>query len=674
MTETMLVLGLNGNFSTAAEELVPGMLEFFFHDSSASLARDGELLAAVEEERYNRIKKTTRFPSAAVRACFEETGLGPEDVDAVAFYFPEDHVDKVLGQLYCQSPAVPLRYSRDLVRDRLRSELGWDLPPEKLHYVPHHLAHAMSSFGHSGFESALTVVFDGRGENASGTVYRIGPGGVESLASYPVHQSLGFWYLFGTQLLGYGFGDEYKVMGLAPYGDPARYRSVFESLCSLGEGGGYELLGNVVTPNAFLPAMLDTGFAPRRKGEEFTRDHKDFAAALQETVERIALHVIRHWAERTGERALCFGGGVAHNSSLNGVILRSGLFDRVFVHPASHDAGAGTGAALAVEHRLTGRLPRVALRRADLGGGLGDERDVVLKLKGWDGFVELVHRAADLEDLVDTSARLLADGAVLGWARGRSEFGPRALGSRSIVADPRPAANQTRINAMVKKRESYRPFAPVVTPDAAAEYFEIPDVEAELGFMSFVVPVRPEHRAGLGAVTHVDGTARVQVVTSTANPAFHRLVERFGELTGTPVLLNTSFNNHAEPIVQTFEDVLTSFLTTELDYLVVGDSVVRRRPDFLGALDDAVIRFRPETRVVGRVRFPVGGGRVEEHEVFLDYAEGPRKTISARAHGLLTRVDGKSAVAELVDGEVDDALRQEVLDLWTDRYFTLGPA
>ncbi|GAA1959263.1 carbamoyltransferase family protein [Amycolatopsis minnesotensis] len=671
----MLVLGLNGNFSTRDEDLVPGMLEFFFHDASASLVRDGVLLAAVEEERLNRIKKTTKFPVNAIQACFDAAGVTPAEVDAVGFYFPENHMDMVLNQLYTENPGTALRYSRQLIRERLHTEFGWDLPDERLVYTPHHLAHAMSSYTHSGMRDAVVAILDGRGEAHSGTIFLAADGKLETLATYPVQNSLGTWYLSATQLLGYKFGDEYKVMGLAPYGDPARYRTLFESLYSLGDEGGYELVPSIVGPNVFGPVFFEHGLRPRRKGEPFDRRHRDFAAALQETVETIALHVLRYWTGFTGVRNLCFGGGVAHNCSLNGEILRSGLFERVFVHPASHDSGAGEGAALAAGHRLGGTpLAGTRLRGADLGPGLGDDRQIAAKLKAWKALVEVVPATGSGgDDAIDTAARLLADGAVLGWARGRSEFGPRALGNRSIVADPRPKENQARINAMVKKRESFRPFAPVVTPTAAGTYFEIPDTGANYDFMSFVLRVREERRAELGAVTHVDGTARVQVVDPEVNEPFHRLVTRFGELTGTPVLLNTSFNNHAEPIVQSTEDVLTAFLTTELDYLVLENVVLRRRPDFLAALDTLIPRFRAVTRLERRVGFRSSGERRTWHEIALDYSTGPRASVSPELYALLEKTDGASSFAEL-GGALSDAVRQEIFALWAERYFTLSPA
>jgi decarbamoylnovobiocin carbamoyltransferase/7-O-carbamoyltransferase len=368
----------------------------------------------------------------------------------------------------------------------------------------------------------------------------------------------------------------------------------------------------------------------------------------------------------TGLRTFCFGGGVAHNSSLNGLLLRSGLFDEVFVHPASHDGGASEGAALAVALQAGWNRPKLSrMRTASLGPDLGD-RDVIGKrLHAWRDQVEVEHH----EDIVEVAANLMAEGNVLGWAHGRSEFGPRALGNRSILADARPADNRTRINAMVKKREGFRPFAPAVTAEAADTYFDLTDTKADHDFMSFVVYVHEDRREELGAVTHVDGSARVQVVDPEHSPRFHRLIQRFGEITGTPVLLNTSFNNNAEPIVQSVDDVVTSYLTTDLDYLVVEDFLVRRRPE--AVVDDLVVRFRPVTRLRKSWNHVVGPDA--EHEIYLDYTNGPRSTVSAEVFALLGAVDGRKTLAELVGGEVPDEVRKVFYDLWHSRLFELLP-
>ncbi|WP_020673086.1 carbamoyltransferase family protein [Amycolatopsis nigrescens] len=668
----MLTLGISGNLSSERSDLVPDMPANFCHDASACLVRDGEVLAVIEEERLNRIKKTTKFPVHAIRWCLRDANVSPGDIDAVGYYLPEYFIDRALNHHYFASPQTPRRYSRQLIKERLRESLDWDLPDEMLTYVPHHVSHALPAMAGSGMSEALAVVMDGMGEYVSATVFHARQGELRELASYPSRDSLGQLYFLATSFLGYGVGDEYKVMGLAPYGNPARFRKAFSKLYTLLEDGQYQLhlqdsgilTGNLVERMFFE----DEGLFPRQKGEPFAETYCDFAAALQETLEKISLHIMAHWSKLTGIRNLCFSGGVAHNSTLNGLILRSGLFDRVFIPPAAHDGGAGEGAALAVdgEFRKNSR-PRRQLRSACLGPSLGGTEEIVATLDLWSSVLAYERR----QDIVGHGARLLADGAVLGWATGRSEYGPRALGNRSILADPRPKENRDRINAMIKQREGYRPFAPVVTRAAAATYFEIPDTVANYEFMSFVLPVREEQKEHLGAVTHVDGTARVQVVDEEANERFSRLVARFGEITGTPVLLNTSFNNSFEPIVQSVEDVLTAFLTTELDYLVIEDFVVRRRERSMD-LSEFVPEFRPTTRI-GTVVDPAAGAA--RHEIYADYTGGPRHEVSADLHDLLGRADGHRTLRDLAAAAVssDGGIGAEVHQLWRKRLITLRP-
>lgn len=661
----MLVIGLSGHFSDEDTDLTPStgaaLFQDAFHDAAACLVRDGELLAAVEEERFNRIKQTTKFPVNAVRACLDVAGVAPSEIDAVGHFFAEDLLDRSLRAISSSESQLPGHGSRELVMSRLSDALGTDLPDDRLHFIQHHVTHAMSSYIRSGMRDALVAVVDGRGENESITIYHGRDGDLESLATYDLGKSLGGLYLANTRILGYGLGDEYKVMGLAPYGDPETYRDLFRSLYELKSDGDYTL-------SRFAPA----GFPPRRKGAEFTQAHKDFAAALQETLETIALHVLGHWADHTGLKNLCFVGGVAHNSTLNGRILSSGKFREVFVHPVSHDAGAAEGAALATAHRL-GASPfgQPRMRSASVGPDLGTTTEIEKELAAWGDLVEFEQPA----DLVETTARLISEGAVVGWAQGRSEYGPRALGQRSIVADARPADNKRRINAMIKKREAYRPFAPVVTQEAAADYFDLPETRANYDFMSFVVPVRADRRAELGAVTHVDGSARIQIVDSDSNRRFHDLVRRFGELTGTPVLLNTSFNNNAEPIVQTTQDAVTCYLTTGLDYLVIDDFVVRRRADTLLALDALAPRLRPVTRLVKRVRQTAAGHREVRCEMFLDYAGGPATEVTPALFELLEAADGARSLRSLAgpDGISQD-VRRELFGLWQQRFIALRPA
>jgi decarbamoylnovobiocin carbamoyltransferase/7-O-carbamoyltransferase len=641
------------------------------HDSTACLIADGELVAAVEQERLNRIKHTNKFPGAAIRACLELAGVEPEQVDGVGYYFGEEFSDRALTTWHAALPTVPTRTAREVIQGKLRDEFGWRLPDDQLQFTNHHLTHARSSFTRSGMDEALVVVMDGRAEQDSTSIFRADGDKLEKIATYSIAQSLGFLYMAAIDVVRYRFGDEYKVMGLAPYGDAATYREVFDSFYTLQDDGQYELAQSADGMHFAATTFRDAGLLPRRAGEPISQQHMDFAAGLQETLETLSLHVVSHWARETGLAKLCFVGGVAHNSSLNGVILRSGLFDEMFVHPASHDAGAAEGAALETALHLGGRPPRQPrLLSASLGGDLGRPAELDRTLSAWSDLVEYERS----DDIVATAAGLLADGAVLGWAHGRSEFGPRALGNRSIIADARPAANRTRINAMVKKRESFRPFAPVVTREDAATYFDLTDTKADHEFMSFVVQVHPERREELGAVTHVDGSARLQIADPRSNDRFYRLVKRFGELTGTPVLLNTSFNNNAEPIVETAGDVITSFLTTDLDALVIEDYVVRRRDAVLPALDGLVLQLRPVTRLTEECNPSTGAST---REVYLAYTEGPRAEISAAAFDLIRYADGTSTIGELAARQLTEPLteplREELFALWQNRFFSLTP-
>jgi predicted NodU family carbamoyl transferase len=662
----MLVLGLTGSLLPEGSDLVSYLPDDVLHDSAACLISDGVPLAAVEEERFNRIKKTEQFPVNAIRACLDIAGLSPSQIEAVGYYYQEDTVNRFLSGMYVRHGQQPIRHAHELMMDRLNGHFGLDLPHDRFRYAEHHVTHAASCFTRSGMDEALVVVMDGAGDRESTTVFRGRCGRLESLATYPIGKSLGLFYLSAITLLAYGLGDEYKVMGLAPYGNPERYGDIFNGLYTLTDRGDYRL-------RMPMGEFLGRGFTPRLKGQEFTQDHIDFAAGLQHTLEKIAMHIITYWAQDTGLVNLCFSGGVAHNGSLNGLVLRSGMFREVFIHPASHDAGSAEGAALAAAHQL-GDLPlrQPRLCSASLGPGLGTAAEIEKELACWEELIEYERPA----DIVESAAELLAGGAVLGWVHGRSEYGPRALGNRSILADARPSDNKQKINSMIKKREGYRPFAPVVTPEAAATYFDLPETRANYDFMSFVVNVREDRRAELGAVTHVDGSARLQVIDPASNQRFYRLVRRFGELTGVPVLLNTSFNNNAEPIVQSVHDTLTCFLTTELDVLVIEDFLIRRRQGQSLAFDNLILRFRPVTRLAKRSRMTPAGTQEVVYEIYLDYLKGPRAEISAASFALLEAADGVRCLDSLAHaaGGLSTEVRRELYGLWQERFIVLRPA
>ncbi|MFL6335660.1 MAG: carbamoyltransferase [Pyrinomonadaceae bacterium] len=646
----MLVLGLSGGFGLPGERFIPNLPVWFFHDSAACLVRDGHVLTAVEEERVNRIKHTNMLPAGAAGECLKISGVSPAAIDLIAYFFREEYADNELDLQYIQHPELPLRHARELLSERLSEFFGITVPLEKLRFVRHHQCHATAAFFHSGFEASLIAILDGNGEDESISIYSTDGKEMTLSATYPTEKSLGHFYSSSIELLGYSLFDEYKVMGLAPYGDPAVYRDQFRSLYSLGAGGDYEL--NVERVRSHF---LRRRFVPRRRGQPFDESHANFAAALQETLEVIAGHVISFWARETGQQNLCLAGGVANNSRLNGLLARNGPFERIFVHPGVHDGGSAVGAALEVSRiEAPSNFKPKALRSAYWGSDLGTPAQQEALLTRWSDFFEF-RRCADAPA---EAARLIADGAVLGWAQGRMEFGPRALGNRSILADPRPIENRDRINAAVKKREGYRPFAPAVVAEEAHRYFELPPTVSEFPFMSITVPVQPDKRELLGAVTHVDGSARIQTVSRDQNPRFWRLIERFGQITGVAVVLNTSFNTSVEPIVRTAGEALLCFLTTDLDYLFIDDWVVRRRR--FG--EDKLLELVPALNVnvelsESRLAMPFPGDDVGRKIAFT-YSKGRSMPLSAEMYHALKNADGRKSFRDCLGGDLSDLAGQ----------------
>lgn len=648
----MLTLGLSGGYSRQDEDFVSGLPRWFFHDSAAALIRDGELLCAVEEERISRLKHTNRFPGGAIVACLRQAGAAAADVDRIGYFFGEEYSDVEVGLQHLERGLGARATAESYLRTRL-AEVADELARKPLIWVPHHMTHARMAMEHSGFDHALVLVMDGNGEEESTSVYHCRSRGVlELLKTYPVESSLGHFYESAIELVGYRRFDEYKVMGLAPYGDPERWRSTFDSLLEFGPDGTFTLDCEHVRSR-----FLRASFPARARSEEFTQIHSDFAAGLQSLLQRVTGHIVAHWQKSTDERNLCLVGGVAHNCTNNGMLLLGGGFERVFAHPAAHDGGAAVGAAMVASDEALRRGR--SLSSVFLGPSIGGEAEIDEQIARWGPAV----RYTPVQGLTGRVAAALADGAVVGWVQGRSELGPRALGHRSIVADPRPAANKDRINAVVKKRESYRPFAPSVLAERLHEIFDVP-AAAELPFMIFNVPVRAEWRSRLQAVTHVDGSARVQGVSAAVDPLFHGLIAGFGELTGVPVLLNTSFNNHAEPIVETVDDAIACFLTTELDLLVIGDRLIEKDVAVAALAERAEVTV-PQHVELGQRRRP-GLNEVVLRE---NVVGGRSARISEAVHRYLTGTCLAETPRTGVPPTAD--VWPELLELWSDRLISV---
>jgi carbamoyltransferase len=546
----------------------------YLHDSSAALIQDGRLIFATEEERLSRIKKDARFPQHSVQAALEYAGIGFDDVDAVAFGWNKGGVTP-LHTLYCTlTGKLPLS-GRHVVAGLLTAareiynqngqrtlEHLFGAPGRVLH-VDHHEAHAWSAYALSGFDESLVLVMDGRGASQSTTLYHARGDRLKPIKTIPYPNSLGAFYEGFTDLLGFErHNDEWKVMGLAAYGAPNQDLSDALEV----RPGGYRLNAPLVCGSWFndLSRMTERYGLRRNPEQQITDDDRDLAASVQWMLERAVFALVTEGVRLTGSRRLCLAGGVAMNSKANGRIAASGLVDEVFVQPAATDDGTAIGAALGAHRALGLPVPRYRLTDAYLGPEhTNEEIQSVLetyKLRGI--YVPNVEQVA---------ARLLADGYILGWFQGRMEFGPRALGNRSILADPRRDEMKDRVNACVKFREGWRPFAPSCLAEAAGEYFE---GCTDAPYMILTFDVRPEKRAVIPAVTHADNTARVQTVTREANPRYWQLIHEFAALTGVPVIMNTSFNLRGEPIVCTPKDAIRTFYSSGLDFLVLGNFLV----------------------------------------------------------------------------------------------------
>ena len=592
----MNVLGISGlaNSQLFKREMMPGLSSRQYRlaqgaDSAATIIVDGEVIAAAAQERFSRVKGTYEFPIDAIEYCLQAAGLTISDIDYVAHNF---NYEPYAG-FFARDPYLSRQYDRVYSRKALLQLLADAYPavewPDRVIQVPHHLAHAASAFYLSGFADAAVLVADGIGEFHSTTTLSGSADGLAIIRQIPGLNSIGMLYGLVTLYLGFFMNfDEYKVMGLAPYGDQARYLEAMRGLVSLETDGVYRtpiLSANRTTEEretyAGTIAELVRAFGPAREPEgPIDQRHKDIAAALQQVTEETLFHVLRQLKADTDLPALCMAGGVALNCTANAAIQDSGLFDAIFVQPAAGDDGTSLGAALYAYHdtaaRHEGRPPRKSERMGlplwgpEYPDGLAISESMAERF-------DVASYASDDELTADVAGRL-RDGQVVAWFQGRMEFGPRALGSRSILADPTDPRMRDRINAMVKKREAFRPFAPVVTEEGAAEYFQIePGDESLYAHMLFVAKVRPAWAARLPAITHVDGSSRLQTVHAKDSPLLWQLLSAFQDLSGVPILLNTSLNVRGQPIVCTPEEAFEVFDSAALDALVVNRTVLSKR-------------------------------------------------------------------------------------------------
>jgi carbamoyltransferase len=552
----------------------------FYHDSSAALLKDGVVVAAVQEERWTRKKHDTSFPINAIKYCLTEAGITIKEVDFVAFYekpllkferLLQSHLETFPRSLSTFIQAMPSWASEKLrIPSTLSKKCGYK---GEVYYIEHHLTHAAASFLSSPFEEAAILTVDGVGEWAT-TTLGVGKGNsITLLKEIHFPHSLGLLYSTLTAYLGFKVNShEYKVMGLAPYGEP-RYYDKLRHVIDIKEDGSYQLDMSYFVyhyKDSMHSKKFEKEFGPARKREEpVEQRHKDMAASLQKLLEEAYFKMLRHLQELTGLKKVCLGGGVALNSVANGKITSKTLFKDVYVPCAPSDAGSSLGAALALWCLGFGQKRPAPLETAYLGPSYSEEYiEHFLKHN------KIAHRKLTEKELVRTAAMLLKENAVIGWFQGRMEFGERALGARSILANPCSPSMRDILNLKVKHREQFRPFAPVVTQEDAPTYFES---DVDVPFMSFVYPVREEMRPRLPAVTHVDGTGRLQTISKQQNPRYHALLKEFEKLSGVPILVNTSFNIRGEPIVMTPEHAYRCFSGTEIDYLVLENFLIDRK-------------------------------------------------------------------------------------------------
>jgi carbamoyltransferase len=583
----------------------------FYHDSAAALVEDGHIVAAAQEERFTRKKHDPSFPMHAIGYCLEAAGARLSEIDHVAFYDkPFLKFERLLETYIALAPAgfrsfqmaIPLwlkekLFQKSLLRKKLK-EFDEDFDGARLLFTEHHLSHAASAFYPSPFDKAVVLTMDGVGEWAT-TSAALGEGNrLEIFQEIHFPHSLGLLYSAVTYYTGFKVNSgEYKVMGLAPYGQPKYAQLILDHLIDLKPDGSFRLdlsyfdycTGLTMTNERFAKLF---GQPVRAPDQLLTPFHMDVAASIQAVLDEAVLRLTRSLAGKTGMRNLCLAGGVALNCVANGKVLRDGKFDHIWIQPAAGDAGGAVGAALAAFHQFKGEPRSVAAGDAMSGAFLGPEfsQDQIERRLTAAGARFSV---LDTDEMIQATAKALSDQLAVGWFQGRMEFGPRSLGARSILGDPRSPAMQKNLNLKVKYRESFRPFAPAVLREDVSDWFEL---NSDSPYMLVVADVRDDKRRAMSAeqhalfgidklnvsrseipaVTHVDYSARVQTVSADTNPLFHRLLREFKALSGCPVLVNTSFNVRGEPIVCTPEDAFRCFMGNELDVLVVGNCVLRK--------------------------------------------------------------------------------------------------
>ena len=577
------------------EDIIILGISSYGHESSACIVKNGEVICLLEEERFNREKHTCQFPEHAIRQCLILADISWDDVDHITFYWTPTkelfgnikHVLRYfpasLNLLRGGSGSQEMNFKERIlsmrsVAEQIRRTFGLNDTP-KVHFIEHHLAHAASAFFVSPFEDAAILTIDGRGESTT-TLMAHGHGNkIEKLEEVKVPHSLGHLYAAITYYLGFRpFSDEWKVMGLFAYGKDT-YVEQMKQIVHLTDNGGFALNLNYFKFHShgqqqWLSKRFLAEFGPVRvRDAAYEQHHMDMAYALQYVVERAGVHLANAVYKRTGSKNLCMTGGVVLNCLMNKRIVEETPFEQFFFQPVANDAGTSCGSALYHYHQVLGQQRSFVFQSPYLGDGFTNAQiEDTLKREG------LVYRKT--EDIFGETAAQLADGKIIGWFQGRMEAGPRALGNRSILADPRNNTMKDRLNAKVKKREFFRPFAPSIKAEAVHDYFDMPKKQ-ESPYMILIGDVKPDKRNVIPAITHEDGTARVQTVSREMNERYWKLLSAFESITSVPVLINTSYNEN-EPIVHTPQEAIACFMRTDFDVLSIGDFIALKSEQVSG--------------------------------------------------------------------------------------------
>lgn len=663
----MFTLGLAGGLDPVHEQRLDTP-ENYTYEGAAVLLEDGVVVAALEQERLDRIKHSNKFPVDAIRFCLDSRGLTLGDLGSVAYYADEQSADALLTRLYLARPDIPRRVSaRGLLHATLTGALGGQLAAERLRFYEHRTTHAACAMHQSGWSQALVYVID----NAGGlyAARRAADGGVAmtTLGLTPPAKSVQKLCHAVLPFLGLGLFEEHKALALAATGDDAAFRSALHELYDLLPDGDYRL--HLDRP----PALLDE-IGPPRAGAPLTQRHHDLAASLQRAMEEIVLHVVAHYRAISGLRNLCVAGGMAENVATNARLMESGTFAEVFVHPVAYDSGCALGAALLASQDDGHPAPPTRISSVQWAGSLPDGADIAAELSRWTSFVRSERRT----DAVRGTAEAIASGALVAWLEGRGDFGSHALGGRNVFARPSQDGGE-RLQRALDRPETYRAPALVIREADLHQWCELPETVRSAPFQTFALRLRPERLGAAGAAVMGGGRARVQTIAPERLPRLTRLLDDLEQITGVAALLSSSFNRSGEPTVETVEDAVASFVLSRLDRLVIGDVVAERTKAGVEAwlsLELALPAFAQLVRTKGWSERRRGGTR---DEIRTTYAPGVSRQISRLLADLLDLLDEPVPLGQLlahsrVDEEQRSALLNEILVLTAAGLVRLRPA